>query len=47
MREYVLCLLAAAAVTYLLTPVVRRIALRFGVMAEVPSWAFSWRASCR
>lgn len=35
MREYVLCLLAAAAVTYLLTPVVRRIALRFGVMAEV------------
>ncbi len=35
MREYVLCLLAAAAVTYLLTPVVRRLALRFGVMAEV------------
>lgn len=35
MREYLLCLLAAAAVTYLLTPVVRRLALRFGFMAEV------------
>lgn len=35
MREYVLCLLAAAAVTYLLTPVVRILALRIGAMAEV------------
>jgi len=35
MREYLLCLLAAAAVTYLLTPVVRRLALRYGFMAEV------------
>ena len=35
MREYQLCLLAAAAVTYLLTPPVRRLALRFGFMAEV------------
>ncbi len=35
MREYLLCLLAAAAVTYLLTPPVRRLALRFGFMAEV------------
>jgi len=34
-REYLLCLLAAAAVTYLLTPPVRRLALRFGFMAEV------------
>jgi UDP-GlcNAc:undecaprenyl-phosphate/decaprenyl-phosphate GlcNAc-1-phosphate transferase len=35
MREYLLCLLAAAAVTYLLTPPVRALALRFGFMAEV------------
>ena len=35
MREYLLCLLAAAAVTYLLTPPVRSLALRFGFMAEV------------
>lgn len=35
MREYLLCLLAAAAVTYLLTPPVRRLAIRFGFMAEV------------
>lgn len=35
MREYLLCLLAAAAVTYLLTNPVRALALRFRVMAEV------------
>ncbi len=35
MREYLLCLLAAAAVTYLLTPPVRRLAVRTGVMAAV------------
>jgi UDP-GlcNAc:undecaprenyl-phosphate GlcNAc-1-phosphate transferase len=35
MREYLLCLLAAAAVTYLLTPPVRSLALRWGFMAEV------------
>lgn len=35
MREYLLCLLAAAAVTYLLTPLVRRLALGLGFMAEV------------
>jgi UDP-GlcNAc:undecaprenyl-phosphate GlcNAc-1-phosphate transferase len=35
MREYLLCLLAAAAVTYLLTNPVRSLALRFGAMAEV------------
>ena len=35
MREYLLCLLAAAAVTYLLTPPVRKMALRLGFMAEV------------
>lgn len=35
MREYLLCLLAAAAVTYLLTPPVRALALRYGFMAEV------------
>jgi UDP-GlcNAc:undecaprenyl-phosphate GlcNAc-1-phosphate transferase len=34
-REYLLCLLAAAAVTYLLTPPVRSLALRLGFMAEV------------
>jgi len=34
-REYLLCLMAAAAVTYLATPWVRRLALRFNVMAEV------------
>jgi UDP-GlcNAc:undecaprenyl-phosphate/decaprenyl-phosphate GlcNAc-1-phosphate transferase len=34
-REYLLCLLAAAAVTYLTTPVARVIAVRFGFMAEV------------
>lgn len=35
MREYVLCLLAAAAVTYLLTQPVRRLAIRISAMAEV------------
>jgi UDP-GlcNAc:undecaprenyl-phosphate GlcNAc-1-phosphate transferase len=35
MREYLLCLMAAIAVTYLLTAPVRRLALRFGFMAEV------------
>ncbi len=35
MREYLLCLLAAAAVTYLLTPPVRALAIRFAVMAPV------------
>lgn len=35
MREYLLCLLAAAAVTYLTTPVVERVALHFKVMAAV------------
>ncbi|MBK9738608.1 MAG: undecaprenyl/decaprenyl-phosphate alpha-N-acetylglucosaminyl 1-phosphate transferase [Actinobacteria bacterium] len=35
MREYLLCLLAAAAVTYLLTPPVRALAIRINAMAEV------------
>lgn len=35
MREYLLCLLAAAAVTYLLTPAIRALALRLNVMAPV------------
>ncbi|MEY3733846.1 MAG: hypothetical protein RL347_1205 [Actinomycetota bacterium] len=35
MREYLLCLVAAAAVTYLLTPLARALALRWGAMAEV------------
>lgn len=35
MREYLLCLFAAAAVTYLLTPFVRQFALSWGAMAEV------------
>lgn len=35
MREYLLCLVAAAAVTYLLTPVARSIAIKCGAMAEV------------
>lgn len=35
MREYLLCLLAAAAVTYLVTPAVRKLAIRSGAMAEV------------
>jgi UDP-GlcNAc:undecaprenyl-phosphate GlcNAc-1-phosphate transferase len=35
MREYLLCLLAAVAVTYLVTPIVRVWAFRFGAMAEV------------
>ncbi|MFY9331358.1 MAG: MraY family glycosyltransferase [Candidatus Nanopelagicales bacterium] len=35
MREYLLCLLAAAAVTYLTVPVARVIAQRWGAMAEV------------
>lgn len=34
MREYLLVLLVAAAVTYLLTPLARRIAVRVGAMAE-------------
>lgn len=35
MREYLLCLAAAAAATYLLTPLSRTWALRFGAIAEV------------
>ena len=35
MREYILCLLAAAAVTYLLTPFARELALKWRVMAVV------------
>ena len=35
MREYLLCLLAAAAVTWVTTPVVRQLALRFRFMAPV------------
>jgi len=34
-REYLLCLLAAAAVTYLVTPAVRALALHYGALAEV------------
>lgn len=35
LREYLLCFLVAAAVTYLLTPPVRSLAVRFKAMAEV------------
>lgn len=35
MREYLLTAVVAAAVTYLLTPVARRIALRWGAMTDV------------
>ena len=35
MREYLLCLLAAAAVTYLTVPLSRKLALRWGALAEV------------
>jgi UDP-GlcNAc:undecaprenyl-phosphate GlcNAc-1-phosphate transferase len=35
MREYMLTLVVAATVTYLLTPVARRIALRWGAMTQV------------
>lgn len=35
MREYLLCLVAAAAVTYLVTPLARALAVRWGAMAEV------------
>lgn len=35
MREYLLCLAVAAAITYLVTPLARRFALRWGAMAEV------------
>ncbi len=35
MREYILCLLAAAAVTYLLTPLARELALKWRVVAPV------------
>jgi UDP-GlcNAc:undecaprenyl-phosphate/decaprenyl-phosphate GlcNAc-1-phosphate transferase len=34
-REYLLCLIAAAAVTYLTTPLARSFALRYGFIAEV------------
>jgi UDP-GlcNAc:undecaprenyl-phosphate GlcNAc-1-phosphate transferase len=34
-REYLLCLFAAAALTYLATPAARRFAIRFGAIAEV------------
>ncbi len=35
MREYILCLVAAAAVTYLLTPLARELAKKWKVMAPV------------
>ena len=35
MREYLLCLLAAAAVTYLTVPLSRLLAMRWGALAEV------------
>lgn len=35
MREYLLCLFAAAAVTYLVTPATRRFAIRIGAIAPV------------
>ena len=35
MREYLLTLVVAAAVTYLMTPVARRLALRWGAMTAV------------
>ena len=35
MREYLLCLLAAAAITYVLTPASRRFAIRIGAIAPV------------
>ena len=35
MREYLVCFLVAAAVTYLLTPPVRRLAIKAKAMAEV------------
>ena len=35
MREYLLCLAAAAAVTYLVTPFARALAIRYGAMADV------------
>ena len=35
MREYLLCLVVAASVTYLATPVARRFATWWGAMAEV------------
>jgi len=35
MREYLLCLVAAAAVTYLLAPLARALAIHFGAMAQV------------
>ena len=35
MREYMLCLFAAAAVTYFLTPPVRALAIRWGIIAPV------------
>lgn len=35
MREYLLCLMVAATVTYLATPVVRRLALRAGAFTQI------------
>lgn len=35
MREYLLCLVAAAAITYVCTPLARSLALRVGALAEV------------
>jgi UDP-GlcNAc:undecaprenyl-phosphate/decaprenyl-phosphate GlcNAc-1-phosphate transferase len=35
MREYLLCMVTAAAVTFLFTPVARLVALRIGALAEV------------
>lgn len=35
MREYLLCLLAAAAVTYVTVPIARSLAIRWGALAEV------------
>ena len=56
MREYMLCLFAAAAVTYFLTPPVRALAFRWGIIAPVrdrdvhdtptPRLGWLWQVDC-
>ena len=47
MREYLVCFLVAAAVTYLLTPAVRRLAISAKAMAEVRDRDISRQATPR
>ena len=42
MREYLLCLVIAAALTYLVTPLARRFALWWGARLVILPWLRVW-----